>query len=557
MNNTSDMTEQALEALLLEHPEEVGLYRRLARLREKVGNPAGALAAYSALVSREMDDYASWCRIGFLQFSLYQLDEAMATFGFVRDMAPGCADAWYGLAILSYQLGGVDDAISHIEHACALAPADSRIWAARAHIISTSCPDRERGYQAYRDWAERFADPLSRDAAPFGNARDPDKILRIGYVSADMNGHAVAYFIEPVLQRHDTQAVHVTVFANGRHDAVSDRLQGSVDAWLDVREMSDVALAAEIRRRNIDILVDLSGHTNGNRLHVFALRAAPVQVTWFGYMHTTGMEAMDYRLTDRAVTPEGTAQRYFSETLYYLESMACFAPDPSTPLNPEPPCLRNGYITFGSLNAIHKVSDNVLRLWGTLLHAVPEARLVLTSNMTEVNHAVKVYAERLDRLGLPLERLTLIPRMPIEEFLTLGDYIDIALDPFPTSGGTTTLHTIWMGLPIVAMEGKLPHETASAATLRGVGLGELVCENEQEYVNVACRLAADPESLRRYRRDNREKMAMSESMNYTGLTRDLEHAYRAMWTHWVNSDPHCPSTRRFVDGQAVPNFTQK
>lgn len=543
MNDTSDMTEQALEALLLEHPEEVGLYRRLARLREKEGNPAGALVAYSALVSREMDDYASWCRIGFLQFSLYLLDEAMATFGFVRDMAPDCADAWYGLAILSYQVGHVDDAILSIEHACQLAPDDSRIWAARAHIISTSSPDRERGYRAYRDWAERFADPLGREAAPFTNPRDPDKILRVGYVSADMNGHAVAYFIEPVLQRHDKQAVHVTVFSNGRHDAVSDRLQGYVDAWLDVREMSDVALAAEIRRREIDVLVDLSGHTNGNRLHVFALRAAPVQVTWFGYMHTTGMEAIDYRLTDRAVTPEGVAQPYFSETLFYLESMACFSPDPSTPLNPEPPCLRNGYVTFGSLNAIHKVSDEVLRVWGDILHALPDARLVLTSNMAEVDHAIKVYAERLDRLGLPLERLTLIPRMPVEKFLQLGEYIDIALDPFPTSGGTTTLHTIWMGLPVVAMEGKLPHEKASAATLHGVGLGELVCENEQNYVDVACRLAANPELLRRYRRDNREKMAMSESMNYTGLTRDLERAYRTMWTRWVNSGTSCRATR--------------
>jgi len=365
------------------------------------------------------------------------------------------------------------------------------------------------------------------------NRRDPDRRLRVGYVSADFRMTSVSYFTLPILRGHDRTAVEVYCYSDaGEPDAVTERIRAAADAWRSISGLQDEAVADQVREDGIDILVDLAGHTN-NRLAVFARRPAPVQVTYLGYPDTTGLPAMDYRLTDSLADPPGEADSRATETLVRLDPCAwCYAPLGDTP---EVAARRNGTITFGSFNDLTKVSAPALGAWARILRATPGARLLLKAAALREASVRDRLARLFQTHGIEPARLELQGFLPdARAHLALYGEMDVALDTFPYNGTTTTCDSLWMGVPVVSLAGRTHVARVGVSLLNAVGLGELVASDVEHYVRLAVELAADRGRLAALRAELRERMRRSPLMDAAGFCRRLEAAYREMWHSWCS-----------------------
>lgn len=387
-------------------------------------------------------------------------------------------------------------------------------------------------FAEHLEWARRHAGPLAGEAVrPHGNDPDPDRRLRIGYVSADLRGHPVARFIEAALAHHDRTRVDVFCYSGAaRPDATSARLRKLAHAWRDTALLSDAALAEQVRGDRIDVLVDLDGHASGGpRMRLFARKPAPVQVAYNGYVNTTGLRAMDWRITDAHHDPPGLTERYHTEKLYRLNACNwCYKPDDDSPEVAPPPARRNGYVTFGSLNKFVKASPRAMRLWARILRAVPRSklRLAVLGGPATNRHPL----EALARCGVPSDRIELVPKTPTRrQYLHGFDQIDVCLDPFPFNGITTTCDSIWMGVPVVSLAGDAFASRAGVSLLTAAGVPELIALTEDQYVRNAAELADDPARLAALRAQLRSRMAGSVLCDGPGLAHRLETAYRLMW----------------------------
>ena len=292
--------------------------------------------------------------------------------------------------------------------------------------------------------------------------------------------------------------------------------------------MSDDRLAEKIRADGIDILVDLAGHTAHNRLLVFARKPAPVQVTYLGYVNTTGLSAMDYRLTHNDTDPPDN-DAYYSEALYRFPGNLwwCYQPRPGMPEVSQSPAIANGFVTFGSTNNFAKLTPEMISVWVDIMHALPDSRLIIVGVPQGV--AQQTIGERFVAHGIDLNRLSIYGRLPFVEFWELHHQIDIALDHFPYNGGTTTCDALWLGVPVVALTGQAFVSRMGYALLKNIGLPELAAKNRQEYVSIAIKLASDLERLKRLRAGMRSRLSASPLRDEVGFTRNLETAYRDMW----------------------------
>jgi predicted O-linked N-acetylglucosamine transferase (SPINDLY family) len=387
-------------------------------------------------------------------------------------------------------------------------------------------------YEEHRRYAAQFEAPLQPSWSAPTNTREPARRMKIGYVSPDFRLHPVAFFIEPVLAHHDRREVEVYCYYNNTlQDAVTARMQAYADHWLPCQGTTDEALAARIRADGIDILVDLAGHTAGNRLLVFARKPAPVQVTYLGYVATTGLTAIDYRLSHIDADPAG-AERYNSERLYRLpRSLWCYRPPLDMPaVVTETPARRSGHISFGSLNNIAKVSDPAVALWSRLLQALPGSRLIMAG--VPPGSAQQHILARFAAHGIAAARLELHPKLSHPSFRELHHRIDIALDAFPHNGNTTTCESLWMGVPVISLIGDRFVARFGYTLLKGIGLADLAARDEAAYLAMATGLAADLDRLDALRAGMRARIASSALRDEAGFTRDLEAAYRAMWRAW-------------------------
>ncbi len=401
-------------------------------------------------------------------------------------------------------------------------------------LLESATP--EEVYAEHVAWAKIHADPLLEQAAPHGNSRDPERRLRIGYLSADFRQHALSYFIEPALAQHDRAAFEVFCYHSGRIvDDVTRRLARHADHWQEVFEMDDAALAREIRGDGIDILVDLSGHLRGNRLMVFARKPAPLQMTYLAYPNTTGMRAMDYRLTDAACDPPGMTERYYRETLMRLpRCMWCYQPSAEMPAVAPPPAKVKGVVTFASMNGADKITAGMLELWARVLGEIPESRIVFTTVPEQGRARIR---DALGRAGVAGGRIDMHDRLPTAEFWALYAGIDILLDTFPMNGGTTTCEALWLGVPVVSRSGQVFQSRAGLSILGSVGLGELVAGSDEDYVRIALELARDRARLAALRAGLRERMRASPLTDARAYARDLEASYRSIWRDWCSRPP--------------------
>ncbi len=439
-----------------------------------------------------------------------------------------------GLALL--RLGRLEEAERSYRRALAIEPAYAEAY---EHLIALLNYIPGRGardiYAEHLEFARRYG--RAADPRPYANGKEANRRLRVGYISGDFRDHSVAFFIEPVLEKHNRRAFEVFCYYNfPRGDAVTMRLKALADQWRDVAALDDGALVDLIRADRIDILVDLSGHTAHNRLPALSRKPAPVQATWLGYLNTTGLDAMDYRITDAQASPEGMFDSFHTEALIRLDgSQWCYRPQAGAPAVAPPPSANAGFVTFGAFTNLAKLGQPVIDLWSRVLEKSPGSRLLIVGRGLAA--AGDDLVARFARGGVAAGRISLQEFGPFQDYLALHGAVDVVLDTFPYTGGTTTCHALWMGVPVVTVVGDTAASRGGASLLNAVGLGELVEQTDQQYVDIASGLASNPGRLSELRSTMRERMAASPLMDEARFTRHLEQAFRTMWRTW------CKKTR--------------
>ena len=358
---------------------------------------------------------------------------------------------------------------------------------------------------------------------------EPTRRLRIGYVSGDFQIHPVAFFLAPVLEHHDRSQVEVFCYSlETKQDSMTRRVRAATDHWRDAAALSDAELADAIHADGIDVLVDLTGHTSVPRLGVFCQRPAPAQVAWLGYLNTTGLTRMDFRLSDGRSDPPGIAQRVHTERLVLLPaSQWCYPGDVTQEVDPAPLFERQGHVTFGSFNSALKITPAACRRWAQVMLRVPGSRIVIGN----INSERKRAAIRRDiaSLGVADDRIEFLPAVAFADYLGLYRLVDITFDSFPYGGGTTTFDSLWMGVPVVAAIGDTPVSRSAASILAALDLDDWIAPSVDAFVDVAVARASDREALRALRRDLRPRLQDSPLTELPRYTRDLEAAYRSMW----------------------------
>jgi predicted O-linked N-acetylglucosamine transferase (SPINDLY family) len=526
--------EQACRDAIRGNPKAALLHAQLGHVLVPLGRLAEAEAAYRHALELDQRLLPAIISLSSVLSLEGKVTEALGYAQHAVQAAPGSADAYGALGNALWSLGHADESLRAFAQAWQLASspsAGSNLLHAMNYALSV---EPAQVLAAHRAWAQRHADHVA-PARTHTNDRDPQRRLRIGYVSPDVRAHAVSYFIEPLLEAHDRARVEVFCYASvGVPDAVTERLRNRADQWRDIARLSDEAAAEMIAGDAIDILIDLAGHTNLNRLGVLAHRPAPVQVTYQGYPNTTGMSAIGYRLTDPIADPPGMTDQYHTEQLVRLPRTAwCYRPPEPAPPVAELPARRCGAVTFGSFNRLSKVNPYTAELWARAVNAVPGARLMFKTAGLDDAATAGYVRELFKRAGLDPERLILVGSEPsFQKHLERYGEIDLALDTYPYHGTTTTCEALWMGVPSVTLYGPVHVSRVSLSLLTNVGLADFAADSGDAFVETAARAAGDLDRLAELRRTIRQRMAESPLMDARGFAREVEAAYREMWHKW-------------------------
>ena len=510
-------------AILLQHPDHAEARNNLGGILHALGKPDEAIEHMRAAVATRPDYAEAHANLGLALYKRGQLASAIASCNSAIALRPDFARAHVNLADIFLAQGRLDEAVQQHVQAINLRPDSSTthstlLWMLHFHPAWGPAALAD----AHRQWAQRHAEPLMANIAPHPAAA-PAGRLRIGYVSPDFREHPVGRLFEPVLRHHDTQKFEVFCYSDvARPDALTERLKGLAGTWRPCAGMSDAQLAKQIRTDRIDILVDLTLHMAGNRLLVFARKPAPVQITALGYNASTGLRTMDWRITDPHLEPADTLP-WPEKPLILPETQWVYTALPVDAPPGELPALAAGHITFASLNNFAKVNAQTIAAWSRILHAVPDSRLliVVEGGAAENPHIPAAFASH----GIPHKRLELAGRQTFAEYLRLYGRIDIALDPWPYNGGTTTIDAAWMGVPVVSLAGQMPLARVGLSLMHNLGLSELVAMDEAQYITIAKDLALDPPRLRTLRRTLRDRLQSSPLMDAARFTRQLEDAY--------------------------------
>jgi predicted O-linked N-acetylglucosamine transferase (SPINDLY family) len=524
-----DLAAGALERVLADRPDFAEARQNLAVVLIDAGRYAEALRELERVVAERPGDARSYVSLAWVLLRLRRLDEAAARARRAIELAPELASAHRFLGDALDELGDKSAAIASYRRSVELNPAD---FAAHSNLIMSMLTDPSFDQAALgaeaRAWAKRHAEPFRKYARPHSNRKEPERRLRVGYVSPDFRAHAVQQFLVPLLEHHDSSAVELFLYsAVERPDAETEWYRAFAgDHFRDIRGLDDPSAAELVRQDGIDVLVDLALHGAGHRLRLFACKPAPVQITWLGYAGTTGLDTIDYRITDRYFDPAHVDLGVYSEeSLFLPESFWCYeALETDLPVSPLP-ALTNGVVTFGCLNSPRKLHARALSLWAKVLSALPGSRLFLYVEEPARQAALRTLAQG----GVGAERVEFGGRVSRREYLERHLRIDIALDTFPFAGGTTSLDAVWMGVPVVTLSGGPTLQRAGVCIALNLGLPELVANSEDEFIVKASELARDIERLSRLRGELRHRLATSPFGDAARFARNLEAAYRTAW----------------------------
>ncbi len=553
-------------ALRPNHPDT---HYNLAQALVQQRRPDEAVVSYREVLRLDPNYLAVYINLGTLLQASGDLDEAVSCFQEALRRQPQNADAHYNLGNSLRLQGRYAEAAESYRAALRIQPCNSGILYNLANTLNDQGlheaalanyrealrwqPDYVDAHNnllfalnystehapdeisvEHRRWAARV-DAVVAPARSFTCTPDPERRLRIGYISPNFNQHSVAYFIEPLLAAHSPAAIETVCYADlGKSDAVTVRIRELAARWRSITHLSHEQAAELIRADGIDILVDLAGHTGENRLLVLARKPAPIQVTYLGYPNTTGLPTVDYRLTDAWADPHGQTEHLHTETLVRLpRGFLCYRPPVEAPPVAPMPAESNGYVTFGSFNALTKMNASVLAAWAAILRAVPGSRLILKNTVLRDPASRDRYREFFAKEGIASDRLEMIGWVSDPaEHLALYDRVDLALDTFPYNGTTTTCESLWMGVPVVTLAGRVHAGRVGVSLLSQVGLTDFIAADTDDYAVRAARWANDRGGLARLRAEMRVRVSASPLCNAPGFAREVEQAYREMWRKW-------------------------
>jgi protein O-GlcNAc transferase len=554
-----------LREVVAAEPMAVEAHHQLGNALKSLGRFAEALGPLQEAVRLAPRDAAVQLNLGVANFELHRSEPAIACFRRALELEPGRPEAHNILGNALFTQGRLSEAQHCFEEALRLranyAPAHDnlgRLFRAQGRLpeavasfraalaqqarpathsnlllalnyLSGISPDEV--FAEHRCWAEMYAEPLRPPAENRRPAALAKRRLRVGYVSPDFSHHAVAYFFEPAFVTHDRASFEVFCYSNVLiPDEVTARLRAAAEHWRDIAALDDERAAETIRRDELDILIDLAGHTARNRLLVFARKPAPIQMTWLGYPNTTGLSAIDYRVTDHLADPPGPADARHSEKLLRLPGpFSCYLPPRDAPdVAPPPSAAATAGVTFGCFNNFAKVTPDAIAVWARLLAAVRGSRIFLKSRgLDDADTAARVRAQ-FSSAGVAPERVELDGReLSVAAHLALYARVDVALDTFPYNGATTTCEALWMGVPVVTLAGETHAARVGVSLLTHLGVTEWIATTPDEYVTIARTLAGDAPRLAALRTQLRERFRGSALCDAVGFTRSLEKAYVA------------------------------
>jgi predicted O-linked N-acetylglucosamine transferase (SPINDLY family) len=513
----------------------------LGMVMSAMGERADAKKAYRRAIIVNPSMGEAYCNLGDLHQANGDLLLAELSYRSAISVKPELPQPFANLGELLKSTGRVVDAIRLLKDGVARHPSFPLLHSNLILALHyTPFVSPEVIWRAHRRWSDCHAQALMpKDPVEIINP-DPARRLRVGYVSPDFCNHPVSRFFEPLLMAHDPSQVETFCYmASSRRDDVTTRLQMRSDHWINLDQMSDAEAADRVRHDQIDILVDLGGHTASSRPLLFARKPAPIQVTWLGYPNTTGMSAIDYRLTDSVADPPGDTERWHSEVLVRLPH-GFLSYQPKTDLPPEDvsPCELNGFVTFGSFNNIAKITEQTVELWAKILNRLPSSRILLKGYAFQDDETRARYFNWFARFGVEPSRVELdkLTVSDDDHFRAYGR-IDIALDTMPYNGTTTTCEALWMGVPVITSPGSHHVARVSSSILTHLGLEELIADNSEDYVQRTLALAADPHRLTYYRRNLRSLLQDSHLMDHEIFARNVEAAYRTMWQERIDCGP--------------------
>lgn len=526
-----------LSMTLAMRPDKVEGYHNLGVALDALVRPREAHANLKRAIILQPGYADAHNALGVVSRKNGQIGKAEAQFRLALSIQPQLIDAYDNLAGLLKDASQLAEAVACYRRALAIQPDHARI---RSNLLVTlpfmSDIDGPTLFAEARRFGDLAEEPFLRDSAKgprHGNDRDPERRLRVGYLSPALSAHVLTPYIEPVLKAHRRDRVSVHVYAHvPQPDAMTWRLKEASDSWTFVHDLSDDAVAERIRRDGIDILVEPMGHWADNRLTVFARRPAPVQVSYLCQGMTTGLSSIDYVIGDPWLNAGGAMQRFATEQVVTLRNGFQVCAYDQEPPVAAPPCAAAGVVTFGSFNNPAKLSDESLRLWKRVLDRVADARLLVKGKGLELAQHRDRLAARLTEHGIPPERTATLGLLPGTEHLAAYNRIDIVLDTTPFTGGRTTVDALWMGVPVVTLVGDTILGRFSHSHLMRIGFPELVADTADRFVDIAASLAGDLSELRRYRTALRPAVHASSLFDAPSHVAELEEAYRAMWRRW-------------------------
>ncbi|RTE91804.1 tetratricopeptide repeat protein [Bradyrhizobium sp. LVM 105] len=496
-----------------------------------------ALADGDRAIALAPDDANGWIARAGVLLQIQQIAKASHDCEKALAIAPDSIQAHLVLGLCLAGLGRVEEALASFDRALDIQP---DLQSAISNKIFTldfmADAGVEQHQQARQLWWERIGAKIASEAAgPHDNSREADRRLVLGYVSSDFNAHSAAFIFKPVLQHHDRAQFEIVCYScSSKLDATTREFQGIADRWRDASQWTDDRLAAEIRADGVDILIDLSGHTRGNRLSVFARKPAPIQVHGWGHGTGTGLPTIDYLFSDPVAIPS-TVRHLFAETVVDLPCFVTLTPLPAGIDRAPTPAIANGFVTFGVFNRISKISDEAAKVWARILERVPGSRLLIKDVALDDQLVRDNLLARFAACGLPVERVDLLGATLRDEHLASFNRVDIALDPFPQNGGVSTWEALQMGVPVVAKLGSSLPSRAAGSILTALGLPDWVADSDAAYIEIATSHAAEIGTLDQLRRELPGRINAAAAGNPVSYARAVDEAYRAMWQRYCSS----------------------
>ncbi len=533
-SNTDSAIEIYNKALNLK-PDCVEVLNNLGNVFKERGRIDNAIENYKKAIQIKPDYAEAWNNLGSALSAQNRFQDSIEHYRHALKLKPDYAEAWCNMGGVMEVIGEFNTSIESLRQALKYKPDYSIAFSNLLYLLSYNVVcSPEQILEEHRNWGRINEEKQRADIFSHAKSTNPDKKLKIGYVSSDFRKHALSFFFEPILKNHDKSYVEIYCYANVHEpDDTTERLKTMVDEWCSTLEMSDKEVAQKIHGDKIDILIDLAGHTAKNRLRIFSYNPAPIQITYLGYCNTSGLKSMDYWITDTVLHPEDTVELAVENIIRMERCWTCYQPAVDTP-DVKPETLANKIITFGSFNNVSKLSNMVIECWSQLLKEVENSRLILKARQLADPFIQEKISAQFAQNGIKSEQLILLPSTPSH----MADYnkVDIALDTFPRTGGVTTADALWMGVPVITLAGQRYIERQGASILKAIGLDELITLTHEEYMTRVITLAKDHTQRKELKTSLRERMANSRLCDGRDMAQALENTYRKMWYTWCGEE---------------------